>query len=102
MLPRLQTAVLTSVQILAALCPLWDWKFSRPQAGKLLELHHPCPSITVCNAKGNTTLGERSVAQPESKKGWCIFHIKDQVLSGGEDISIFPAEEEVKSNSWHS
>lgn len=97
-------SVLTSVQILAALCPLWGWKSSSPQAGRLRELHHPSPSVAVCNAKGNTTLGGREKLFPGQKgrKGGAFSVLKIQVLSRGEEISMFPAEEEVGSNTWQS
>lgn len=43
----------------------------------MLELYHPSPSVSVCNAKSNSTLGGTSVPWPERKKEWCIFHIND-------------------------
>jgi len=70
-------SALTPVRIWAAACPLRGWKPSSPPAGRRLELHQPSPSASVCNAKGNTTLGGRGVPWPEREKGWCIFHIKD-------------------------
>lgn len=38
----------------------------------------------------------------KGRNGGAFSILKIQVLSGGEEISMFPAEEEVGSNIWHS